>query len=156
MSSPMTSGESAATGRGASCCRTTAFRVDEKSALTPSNWPAILLSCLGIRVLVRFPAHPNLRSESVVPQFRSTPRERGARCGEPYERRSLECPQCGLECIVKKIYVGNLSWDSNEQDLRELFEQFGAVHSVAIVMDRDTGRSRGFGFVEMDESEAQT
>ena len=57
---------------------------------------------------------------------------------------------------MKKIYVGNLSWDSNEQDLRELFEQFGTVHSVAIVMDRDTGRSRGFGFVEMDESEAQT
>ena len=57
---------------------------------------------------------------------------------------------------MKKIYVGNLSWDSNEQDLRELFEQFGAVHSVAIVMDRETGRSRGFAFVEMDESEAQT
>ena len=57
---------------------------------------------------------------------------------------------------MKKIYVGNLSWDSNEQDMRELFEQFGAVHSCAIVMDRDTGRSRGFGFVEMDDSEAQT
>jgi len=57
---------------------------------------------------------------------------------------------------VKKIYVGNLSWSSNEQDLRELFEQFGNVHSCAIVMDRETGRSRGFGFVEMDDSDAQT
>jgi RNA recognition motif-containing protein len=62
----------------------------------------------------------------------------------------------GLECIVKKIYVGNLPWSSTEQDIREFFEQFGAVHSVAIITDRETGRSRGFGFVEMDDSNAQT
>jgi len=57
---------------------------------------------------------------------------------------------------VKKIYVGNLSWNSTEADIREFFEQFGTVHSVAIITDRDTGRSRGFGFVEMDDANAQT
>lgn len=55
---------------------------------------------------------------------------------------------------MKKIYVGNLSWNTNETDLQDLFSQFGEVHSVAIITDRDTGRSRGFGFVEMDGSEA--
>ena len=55
---------------------------------------------------------------------------------------------------MKKIYVGNLSWDTNESDLRKLFEASGTVHSAALVMDRDTGRSRGFGFVEMDDSDA--
>ena len=57
---------------------------------------------------------------------------------------------------MKKIYVGNLSWNSTEADIREFFEQFGTVHSVAIITDRDTGRSRGFGFVEMDDANAQT
>jgi len=55
---------------------------------------------------------------------------------------------------VKKIYVGNLPWSTTEDDLRELFAGYGAVHSVAIITDRDTGRSRGFGFVEMDDDEA--
>ncbi len=55
---------------------------------------------------------------------------------------------------MKKIYVGNLSWSSTEEDLRELFGQHGEVHSAAVVMDRDTGRSRGFGFIEMDEADA--
>lgn len=48
------------------------------------------------------------------------------------------------------IYVGNLSYNSNEQSVRTLFEQYGAVHSVKLIEDRDTGRMRGFGFVEMD------
>jgi len=55
---------------------------------------------------------------------------------------------------VKKIYVGNLSWNSSEADLRELFSSVGEVHSVAVITDRDTGRSRGFGFVEMDDADA--
>ena len=50
----------------------------------------------------------------------------------------------------KNIYVGNLSYDSNEESLRSLFEQYGTVHSAKVITDRDTGRSRGFGFVEMD------
>lgn len=48
-----------------------------------------------------------------------------------------------------KIYVGNLSYDATEQDLRQQFEAFGAVDTVSIITDRDTGRSKGFAFVEM-------
>jgi RNA recognition motif-containing protein len=55
---------------------------------------------------------------------------------------------------VKKIYVGNLSFDSTEASLRAAFAAFGEVHSAAVVNDRETGRSRGFGFVEMDEDAA--
>ncbi len=56
----------------------------------------------------------------------------------------------------KKLYVGNLSYDTHEGQLRELFEQAGTVESVAIITDRGTGRSKGFGFVEMStEAEAQ-
>jgi len=47
------------------------------------------------------------------------------------------------------IYVGNLSYDLTEQELREAFEQHGEVTHAKIVIDRDTGRSKGFGFVEM-------
>ncbi|MCC7387140.1 MAG: RNA-binding protein [Phycisphaerales bacterium] len=47
-----------------------------------------------------------------------------------------------------KLYVGNLSFDTSEQQLRELFSPHGEVTSAALVMDRDTGRPRGFGFVE--------
>ena len=53
-----------------------------------------------------------------------------------------------------KIYVGNLSFDAREEDLQELFAQHGEVESVAIITDRDTGRSRGFGFVEMRDDNA--
>jgi RNA recognition motif-containing protein len=48
-----------------------------------------------------------------------------------------------------KIFVGNLSFGATEDSVRELFETHGAVETVSIVTDRDTGRSRGFGFVEM-------
>jgi RNA recognition motif-containing protein len=55
-----------------------------------------------------------------------------------------------------KIYVGNLSFDTSETKLRELFEQHGAVSSASLAMDRETGRPRGFGFVEMaDAGQAQ-
>jgi len=56
---------------------------------------------------------------------------------------------------VKKIYVGNLSWSSSEDDVREHFAGIGEVHSVAVITDRETGRSRGFGFIEMDDSDAE-
>lgn len=52
--------------------------------------------------------------------------------------------------MSKNIYVGNLSFQVTSDDLRELFASFGEVSSASVVMDRDTGRSRGFGFVEMD------
>ncbi len=55
------------------------------------------------------------------------------------------------------IYVGNLSFDVGDDDLRTEFEEFGAVESATVVKDRFTGKSRGFGFVEMSEqTEAQT
>jgi RNA recognition motif-containing protein len=54
------------------------------------------------------------------------------------------------------IYIGNLSFDASEDDLRQLFEGYGEVTSAKIVMDRETGRSRGFAFVEMsDDTQAQ-
>jgi RNA recognition motif-containing protein len=54
---------------------------------------------------------------------------------------------------VKKIYIGNLPWSATEAELNEMFAKFGAVESAAIVTDRETGRSRGFGFIEMNEAE---
>jgi len=53
---------------------------------------------------------------------------------------------------LKKLFVGNLDFGATEQSLRSLFEQHGTVESVSLVTDRDTGRSRGFRFVEMSNS----
>ena len=56
---------------------------------------------------------------------------------------------------MKNIFVGNLDFNSSEEAVRSLFERYGAVNSARIMTDRDTGRSRGFAFVEMEnESEA--
>lgn len=52
-----------------------------------------------------------------------------------------------------KLYVGNLSFNTSSEDLQELFAQAGTVESAAVVEDRETGRSRGFGFVEMSSTE---
>jgi RNA recognition motif-containing protein len=57
---------------------------------------------------------------------------------------------------VKKIYVGNLPFSATEGEVKELFEQHGSVTSVNLITDRDTGRFRGFGFVEMDEADADS
>ena len=54
---------------------------------------------------------------------------------------------------MKNIFVGNLDFNTSEDELRQLFEAYGQVDRVAIMTDRDTGRSRGFGFVEMASSE---
>jgi RNA recognition motif-containing protein len=60
------------------------------------------------------------------------------------------------EDVSVKIFVGNLAFSATEHDLRQLFEPYGAVEKITIITDRDTGRSRGFGFVEMpDKSAAQ-
>jgi cold-inducible RNA-binding protein len=56
--------------------------------------------------------------------------------------------------MSKRIYVGNLSYQTTENDLTNLFEQVGQVESVNIITDRDTGRSKGFGFVEMGAEDA--
>lgn len=54
------------------------------------------------------------------------------------------------------IYVGNLSYQTTSDELRELFAEHGQVDSAAVIMDRDTGRSRGFGFVEMPDDAGRT
>lgn len=51
-----------------------------------------------------------------------------------------------------RLYVGNLSYETNESDLRELFTPFGEPDSVKVITDRDTGRSKGFGFVEFTDN----
>jgi RNA recognition motif-containing protein len=58
--------------------------------------------------------------------------------------------------MIKKMYVGNLAFQSTEDDIQELFSQFGEVKSVNLITDRETGRSRGFAFVEMGEEEANS
>ena len=58
--------------------------------------------------------------------------------------------------MAKKLYVGNLSYGTTDSDLRTMFEEFGSVESAQVIMDRETGRSKGFGFVEMgNDQEAQ-
>ncbi len=57
--------------------------------------------------------------------------------------------------MSKKLYVGNLSFQATEEDVRDLFAEYGAVESIAWINDRDTGRFRGFCFIEMDNSSAQ-
>jgi RNA recognition motif-containing protein len=56
--------------------------------------------------------------------------------------------------VSKNVYVGNLSFSSTEADLKDAFERHGAVESVNVIMDRETGRPRGFAFVEMEEANA--
>lgn len=57
--------------------------------------------------------------------------------------------------MTKKLYVGNLSFRVTSEELRELFSQYGNVTSASVISDRDTGRSRGFGFVEMADGGEQ-
>src|SRR3954451_5169554 len=58
--------------------------------------------------------------------------------------------------MAKRLYVGNLGYSVTSEELQELFEQYGAVSSAQVLNDRETGRSRGFGFVEMDnDAEAE-
>jgi len=75
------------------------------------------------------------------------------------------CPQWALpvlhvfskeSSVAKKLYVGNLSYNTSDSDLQRMFGAFGTVQSAQVVSDRDTGRSKGFGFVEMgNDQEAQ-
>ena len=56
--------------------------------------------------------------------------------------------------MAMKLYVGNLSYNVSSSDLEQLFAQYGAVRSAQVITDRDTGRSKGFGFVEMSDDNA--
>ena len=56
----------------------------------------------------------------------------------------------------KKVYVGNMSYETSQADLEQMFGEHGTVESAQVIMDRDTGRSKGFGFIEMsNDDEAQ-
>lgn len=57
--------------------------------------------------------------------------------------------------MAKTLYVGNLPWETTEEDLVQLFAQYGSVQSARIIADRDTGRSRGFAFVEVADENAE-
>ena len=57
---------------------------------------------------------------------------------------------------MKKLYVGNLPFSATEDEITQLFGQHGTVHSVALINDRETGRPRGFGFIEVDDDALQT
>ena len=64
--------------------------------------------------------------------------------------------ECVIYTVNKKLYVGNLPYSTTEDELKQLCSKFGAVESAAIIMDKYSGRSKGFGFVEMStEAEAQ-
>jgi cold-inducible RNA-binding protein len=56
---------------------------------------------------------------------------------------------------VKKLYVGNLAWGVTDDDLQNMFAEFGSVASAVVITDRETGRSRGFGFVELEDGADQ-
>ena len=58
--------------------------------------------------------------------------------------------------MTKSLYVGNLPWSATEDEVRSLFANHGNVSSVKLVSDRETGRARGFGFVEMDDADVST
>ncbi|WP_180674146.1 RNA-binding protein [Helicobacter sp. 13S00477-4] len=55
---------------------------------------------------------------------------------------------------MKSIYVGNLAYSASEEDIKQLFSKYGNVASVKLINDRETGRAKGFGFVEMDDAQA--
>ena len=56
---------------------------------------------------------------------------------------------------MKKLYVGNLAWATTDEDLKQLFSEFGSVASAVVITDRESGRSRGFGFVELEDGADQ-
>jgi cold-inducible RNA-binding protein len=56
---------------------------------------------------------------------------------------------------MKKLYVGNLAWGVSDDDLQQLFSEYGSVASAVVITDRESGRSRGFGFVELEDGADQ-
>ena len=71
---------------------------------------------------------------------------------KPDSRERLCSSQLLLQKSQMKLYVGNLSFETTENDLRDLFAEYGTVTDVAILNDRETGRSRGFGFVTFSDA----
>lgn len=107
---------------------------------------------------VDFPPRRNPVGEIQVQRTLSS---RGRWTGVARSERSagLSAPSNGGQANVKtgamknKLFVGGLSWDTTDEGLREAFEQFGEVDEAKVITDRDTGRSRGFGFVTYSQAE---
>ena len=74
---------------------------------------------------------------------------------ETPETRPHLVPKKGFESLAKTIYVGNLPWSATEDDLNQLVSQHATVLSARVATDRETGRSRGFGFVEVEDDQLQ-
>lgn len=70
------------------------------------------------------------------------------------ERRKAAAPREKRERMSKKLFVGSLSWDTNDEGLRNAFRAHGEISEAVVVSDRDTGRSRGFGFVTFEDDDA--
>ena len=77
-----------------------------------------------------------------------------ARIGGPITGLSSYAPGLEVHRMSRKIYVGNLNYATTDTSVRELFLQFGTVESATVIIDQTTGRTKGFGFVEMETEEA--
>ena len=92
------------------------------------------------------------RSSFRIPSPTRNPRSRGT-CDRLVRLAAVRIAKRDFRMTT--IYVGNLPFNATEQDVKTLFERHGKVESVKLINDRETGRPRGFGFVEMSQSEAQ-
>src|SRR6266700_42264 len=100
------------------------------------------LSCPGFRLCVA--ASPAVRSRSIVGRLEASGRRQFSSC------------ETRRDQMGRRLYVGNLAYNTTELELREVFGKFGTVADAKVVMERETGRPRGFAFVEMSsDQEAQ-
>jgi RNA recognition motif-containing protein len=74
---------------------------------------------------------------------------------KPRENERRDRGQRRKSIMSKKIYVGNLPFSASDDEVRAMFSEFGTVESVSLITDRDTGRPRGFGFVEMSDGASE-
>jgi cold-inducible RNA-binding protein len=73
---------------------------------------------------------------------------------QPIRTLRIQGAMFHVEVKMKNLFVGNMSFQATEGDLRALFEQYGEVSRIQVITDRDTGQARGFGFVEMSDDES--
>jgi hypothetical protein len=127
------------------------YLVNEVAFLGPTH--GALIAPLVLRPHVNTPWHP-VHEGRAMRATRALGRSEGARpLAGPQPDVVRSRGNTGYE-LNKKLYVGNLSFSSTEEDLRDLFGRHGSVESVGVITDRDTGRSRGFAFVEMEDGQA--
>jgi cold-inducible RNA-binding protein len=125
------------------------------SARVSGKWISVSEASSQLPALFNMSALTNLLyfwPHSTVRQLRSRFSGRRPRPASPPHRARTSTAQCRGPRL-KNIFVGNLSFNTSEDELRQMFEPFGQVDRVSIMTDRDTGRSRGFGFVEMASNE---